>query len=154
MEFEDLDGLIGYINTSIEESLKDDVFEKVRETERRHIQKDVYEAYDPKVYERRKDKNFNESLASPENIQGELLDKTTLVVSNETEPNPFARDGATTDKNLPEVIEYGRGYDYPGKGAYSDPRPFTKNTVDELRETKAHVLAIKEGLVKRGIDVK
>jgi hypothetical protein len=85
------------------------------------------------------------------------IDDLTIFVTNETKPNPFARDGATTKKNLPELIEYGHGYkgylyDYPGS-PYSEPRPFTANTIEDLEKHGQHIDALRKGLKKRGFTV-
>lgn len=154
------------IQSAIDKTLENEVFEEVKETELRHIKTDVYEVYEPVVYERRCE---NGGMGDHDNIV--ILDDDgnnsvtngNLSVVNVTLPNPYARDGATTNKDLPELIEYGNegyfdkypfssGYDYPGI-PYSLPRPFTKNTIDELQTTKAHIVALKKGLSSKGFKI-
>ena len=110
------------------------------------IQEKVYGVYNPEVYERR---YGNGGLMDEENIKGEVK-KGDLTVENKTPPNPEARDGATVDKNLIEVIETGIGYDYDNPGA----RPFIDATIQALRASGAIVNALKIGLEKQGIKVK
>lgn len=148
------------IRAAIKESLKNEVYRLVRDVERSHIETDVYGVYNPKVYISRGDDG---GLIADENIIKNDVDTNslTLIVSNITKPNPEARDKelVSTDKNLPELIEYGDGYngnvyDFVLEGAeYLEPRPFTKNTIEDLSETREHEQALKEGLIKRGIEV-
>ncbi len=59
-----------------------------------------------------------------------------------------------------ELIEFGQGYksmgyDFPHNGLrYMEPRPFTKKTIENLKSNKAHVEAMKNGLKKRGLNIK
>ncbi len=103
-----------------------------------------------------------EGLADPENIEikGGTAKGGRLVVINTTKPNPDGCiDGAkvTTGKNLPELVEFGQGYkfysyDFPGRGkGYMKPRPFTAKTIQRLKESKAHIVALKAGLKRQGV---
>lgn len=147
--------LIKTIEKKVRESLVDEVFDTVVDVEDKNIEK-VKKKYTPLVYEWR----TSGGLSDRSNI---VYDKNKikngmLSVINITEPNSYARDGATIDKNLPELIEYGHGYkgytyDYPGY-PYSLPRPFTENTIEDLKSSKDHVESLKRGLTKRGLKVK
>lgn len=166
MDYKNLDDLLDSVQSAINNTLENEVFEEVKETELRHIRTDVYEVYKPSIYERRYSR---EGMLDANNIV--ILDDNgnnsvtngNLSVVNVTPPNPYARDGATTSKDLPELIEYGdenyldkypfaTGYDYPGE-PYGLPRPFTANTIDELQTTKAHIVALKKGLLSKGFDI-
>jgi len=141
-------------NVVIPNSLANEVFETIKQTEQRHIQSDVYDAYpDPIVYERRKD---DSRLIADENIVPTLITNNILSVENKTKPSPNARDGASTDKNLPELIEFGNGYngntyDYQYDYPYMDSRPFTQNTIEELKNSHAATDALKAGLNRNGV---
>ena len=68
-------------------------------------------------------------------------------------------DQVTTGKNLPELVEFGDGYkfyhyDFPSRRRYMEPRPFTAKTIEHLKESRAHVNALKAGLRRQGINVK
>lgn len=159
------------IQSAINNTLENEVFEEVKETELRHIQTDVYGVYKPKDYFRR---GANTGMLDPNNIV--IMDESgnssvsngNLSVVNITPPKAYTPDGeASINKDLPELIEYGhedyldktptgRGYDYPfGKDtAFLEPRPFTENTIDELQTTKAHIVALKKGLSSKGFNIK
>ena len=159
-EFSKWSDLEKHLKKQIKDALASEVKSEVVETERRHIKKDVYEVYKPKMYKRRKD---NGGLLDEENIVGTMISDDTLQVTNETPANPYGipQEQVTTDKNLAMLIEYGDGgaggnnfYDFPSEddSSYMNPRPFTANTIEELSQTKAHVKAFKEGLKRNGIE--
>lgn len=105
------------------------------ETGKEHVQEDVYDAYDPKVYPRTG--QLKESWVTENTQDGIVLYNTR-------------RDG---DKYIPEVVETGIGYDYTGYGyAYESPRPFIKNTKKDLENSKVRD-ALKEDLKSLGINV-
>lgn len=146
-----------YLKAKINKSLQKEVFKKVKEVEQKNIDETVYDSYTPSVYMRR---DIQGGLIAGENIIGTVDSKTsTLSVINKTPANSEARDGATTDKNLSELIEFGHGYknygyDYGRESAFVYPRPFTQNTIEELEQKKQHIQAMKDGLKKQGLDAK
>lgn len=152
--FKTVTDLEKFLKAEISKTLKKDVFEQVKKVEQENIQDAVYDAYKPKVYKRRM---YEDGLIADSNIIPVVIDNETIAVVNVAEPNPYTPQGrASVDKNLPELVEYGHdnghgSYDYSNGGAYLKPRPFTANTIDELRETNSHVKAMKDGLNRKGI---
>lgn len=148
MTAKNLNELKKKLEVAVNEALKQEVTDAIRNEQIEQIQALVYGAYpEPKVYERR---YGNGGLMDGDNINGVVVNGR-LVVSNDTPPNPNARDGATTDKNLIEVIETGVGYDYsPNPGA----RPFINATVIALESSNAVGNALKSGLKRQGLKVK
>jgi len=137
----------------VSEALRDDCFKSVQKVEQQHIQSDVYDVYDPSVYDRRE---YNGGLIADDNIILTEVDNLTIEVVNITDPNPYARDGATTDKFLPELVEYGQGYNgysYDYRFEKMGVRPFIENTIEDLQQNKQHVDGLRKGLAKRGIQV-
>jgi hypothetical protein len=171
VEYKNLNDLMNGIQSAIDKTLENEVFEEVKETELRHIKTDVYGVYKPKEYVRR---YGSAGMLDPNNIviMDELgnnsVTKGNLSVVNITAPNSHTPDGETSiNKDLPELIEYGhddylnrypfvKGYDYAGgkNTTFLEPRPFTANTIDELQTTKAHIVALKNGLSAKGFNVK
>ena len=132
-----------YIKNVINTSLRTEVLDAVRKEEAKQVQSVVYDSYEPTEYERRDD------MKKDVNIIG-TVNGTVLHVENITPPNSKGNPPPTTDKDLAKVVETGVGYDYFSPGA----RPFTQATVDALSASGAHVQALKNGLVKAGIQVK
>ena len=149
------------LSAKIDDAMTKEVFEEVQDEEAATIYEEVYKVYTPRMYRRR---GAYGGLGDPYNIEilGGVAKGGRLVVVNMTEPNPGGCLGGgqvTTGKNLPELIEYGDGYksnyyDFPGKGKYMKPRPFTAKTIEHLQENKAHVKALRAGLRRQGINVK
>lgn len=149
------------IQAKIDDAMTHEVFEEVRDEEAATIFEVVYQAYTPKMYRRRGE---YEGMGDPYNIEikGGAAKGGVLVVVNTTEPNPggCVSNDVTTGKNLPELIEYGNGYkgysyDFPKRGAaYMKARPFTAKTIEHLKESNAHITALKNGLKRRGLDVR
>ncbi len=149
------------VKKNIDSVLSNEVFEAVKEEESAAIDSVVYGAYVPKKYRRR---GMGAGMADDSNIviKGGTASDGKLTVVNITEPNPGGcLDNArvTTDKNLPKLIEFGNGYDgnfydFPKGGSFTKPRPFTRTTVENLKNNKAHIIAMKNGLKKRGLNIK
>ena len=145
----------------IDNAMTKEVFEEVRDEEAATIYSEVYKVYTPRMYRRRGEYG---GLGDPYNIeiQGGVAKGGTMAVINVTEPNPggcISNDQVTTGKDLPALVEFGNGYkfyqyDFPGKGRYMEPRPFTAKTIEHLLESRAHVSALKAGLKRQGIKVK
>ena len=147
--------------SKIDNAMSKEVFEEVQDEESATSYSEVYKVYTPRMYRRRGEYG---GLGDPYNIemQGGAAKNGVLVVVNLTEPNPGGCPDAnqvTTGKNLPELVEYGDGYkfyhyDFPGRGRYMQPRPFTQKTIEHLEQSRAHINALKAGLKRQGIKVK
>lgn len=147
MAIKTLNGLKKKIEACVNKALREEVTDAIRKEEQEQIHENVYSEYTPQVYERR---YFAGGLIADENIVG-AVKAGQLTVVNVTPPNPNARDGATTDKNLVSVIETGVGYDYsPHPGS----RPFIQPTIDSLRASNKVEESLKQGLRKQGLTVK
>lgn len=146
---------------SVNDAMKNEVFEAVKAEESEAIITKVYNAYKPEYYDRR---GQYEGLGDPENIviDGSVTNGRMKII-NVTEPNPggcFDIDRVTVDKNLSELVEYGHGYsgykyDFLSKRkkAYLKARHFTSATVENLANSNAHVDALKSGLKRQGFHV-
>lgn len=135
-------------------SLKEDVGEKVKEIMLEHIETDVYNSYEPKTYSRRGDDG---GLSDPDNIVVQREYDGAVSIENVTVGREFyfqdreAIRSDNADSPLAPIIETGKGYDYWNK---SFPRPFVKNTVEEIVQDKIIENTLKEGLKKQGLEVK
>lgn len=164
MKIKNLKQLRKHIEKAISNSLENEVFEDVRETERRHVQTDVFNVYSPKEYIRREsDEWFYNSLGKAgigvkdeRNIVFDPIKNGVLKVENVAEFNPV-RAIRNHGPGLVTLIEYGHGargiyYDYPKYPEYLRPRPFIANTREEIKQTKSHVKAMKLGLRRNKIE--
>jgi len=149
--------LMEIVQKKIDSAQKNEVFEAVRDVYQDHVQSDVYNVYSPSAYVRRME---NGGLIADENIVGNvnnnILEVMDVAPLNKSE-------GAITYNSqtyLTKIIE--NGLAYTGNAVYlfdqdmsgepwATPRPFTKNTIDDLKQNKQHVEALKKGLKKRGI---
>lgn len=156
-EFKTFKELEDFIKVAIKNSLEKEVFETVREEEQRHIGKDVYSKYAPRMYKRRYDDG---GLIADENIVGKMISGDILQVTNDTLANHFGNppEQVTIEgKNLSELVEFGDGasgsYDFPTEdGEFLEPRPFTENTIEDLKNSNKHKIALQSGLKRQGID--
>lgn len=156
--FNSLSDLEKYIRGAIKNSLKNEVFETVRDVEQQHIDDDVYGVYKPAMYKRRK---TDRGLIADDSIKKTMIGDDTLQVTNIAKPNPigYPQSQVTTKgKNLAMLVEGGDGasgfYDFPSddEDAYMNPRPFTQNTIEELATTGKHIKALQDGLKRNKID--
>lgn len=163
MEFNSLTELEKYLNDKMADVLNHEVAEIVKDVEQRNIQDVVYEGYktsniggEPWVYQRRR-------------TNGGLQDKNNMIhhVTTNGQGVELSVENVTTGKNdtfrLDTLIEYGDGTDgkeYEFKenrdntaDQYLRGRPFTHETEDELMQTNEHVIAFKNGMKSRGINI-
>lgn len=136
--FKNLKELERYINEQAKKALQNGKHVKntVIETGKKHVDKDVYSVYTPKIYER--------SGLLKESWDVKNTDDGITVFNTRT-------DGK---KYIPETIEYGINYDYSGYGyAYEQPRPFIAETHKELKDSNILKEAMKKDLKDAGFDV-
>jgi hypothetical protein len=143
--------------------LVNEVTAVTKKVEQKNIQATVYDAYDPIVYERRMHQG---GLIDERNMEVKVIGSDTIEIKNTTPPNPKkfepkghsdVTEGTPLSGDLDKLVEGGHSsgglqYEYVVPGAaYLNPRPFTKNTINDLKENKQHVEAMKIGLKKQGL---
>lgn len=171
MKIKNLKELRKHIEKAISNSLENEVFEDVRETERRHVQTDVFDVYKPRVYHRREFYpeeyvSYGETgigVKDERNIIFDPVKNGVLKVENVAKFNPRYKT-KNHGPGLEILIEYGHGargiyYDCVRPDAprsswppYAYPRPFIANTREEIKQTKSHVKAMKLGLRRNKIE--
>ena len=152
----------GDLMKKINLAMEKEVLAAVRQHETAAVEKEVYDSYSPRLYYRRGPEQ--EGLGDPVNmeIKGGSVQDGVMRVVNTTEPNPQGvRDVGEVSpvKNLAGLVEYGDGYggdhyDFGRRLPYMKPRPFTERTRETMRESGAHIHALKNGLERRGLKVK
>lgn len=148
-----LEELMKQLQEKVSNSAKSDMKNDVVDVYKENITKHVYEAYDPIEYDRRY------SLLQDQNIKSDTeknKDGIALKIWNEAPYNP---EYGGTPADLPELIEYGDGYngnyyDYPFDSRYTRPRPYTEKTKENLEETGKHIESLKKSLRSKGLDVR
>lgn len=162
--FKNLKELEKHLNQKIKKAMENEVAEKVRDVQQQKIDKEVYAAYnivdgshqEPYKYERRRDDGGLRDRRNMVATVTESNGKIELSVENVAE----GKDQINID--LAGLIEYGAGrygyYQYPYNRddtawQFMQPRPFIRETRNELASTNQHVEALKKGLQKQGIDV-
>ena len=152
------------LQRKIDNALTADVFFEVAKKEAAVIRDIVYGAYDPAMYDRRGSNSGGIGDETNIEIVGGKAINGRLEVVNLTEPNPGGCPSGfcTTGKFLPALIEYGDGYkgyryDYYDPSnkhhTFGLPRPFTKKTIESLREGKEHVRGMRDGLTRQKVKV-
>lgn len=144
------------LRARIDYALLTDVAEVVTTVMLDHIERDVYDSYIPHEYVRRYD---NGGLMDISNINSSI-EGDTLVVENNTMANPYIfvqgkmikSDNA--GQELAPIIETGWGYDFGNWTYHGVARPFVYNTKEDLSDNKYHVIALRQGLKRQGIEVK
>jgi hypothetical protein len=151
-DFSDLKSLFKHIQSEATKSLKSNVAPVARQEMSETIQEVTFNQYDPSEYVRRELRG-EKGLSSIENIQVELVDDHTISIENVT-----TGDGDDYGQPIDEVIVSGNGYTWEGSRIYNARPPlerdFYADTADRLRQNGKHVDALKEGMIKRGLNVK
>lgn len=138
-----LNHLFHLMSKEIEKTLMDDVAKEVKKEEKKKIEREVYDKYEPTTYERKYDDG---GLSDLENMEAKIIKKNTLSIQN-------IRRDEENNRLVAPIVESGKGYTYDFK--YNGiSRPFTLKTAEELKKNGAHIRALKSGLIKRGFRVK
>lgn len=147
------------VQHTVNQIAMDEVLDAVKEVEQKHIYEDVYAVYKPIQYKRR---YCNNGLMTNDRIVGDL-NGNTLEVKNIAEPNTSINQtfyNPSHNTQFSEWIEFGETYNGNAKYLFNrdmsgepwaNPRPFTANTIEDLRQNKQHIEALKKGLKKRKI---
>ena len=139
MTFNNLDALLKYIQNDIQDVLKTDVADEVKNTMSQAVQTSVYDVYSPLRYTRRE---YNGGLIDPYNFESSVKGNTLTVTNNTPLDN-----GRTDTFDLDEIIVF-------GYGRQPAPRDFYGETARILDITGNHVYALKQGLKNKGYNVK
>lgn len=152
--YDNLEDLFSALEDDIEQVLKTDVANKAISVMKKHVKSDVYDKYDPNVYERKKDKG-----GLLDSVVSEDIDKNTISIENNrknTSEEQAIGDGYEDSRDIANIVETGKGYYWVGrdkKGRTNEtPRPFVANTSLDLDENGQHVNAMKNGLKKKGYE--
>lgn len=144
--FTSLSALTAYLQKQINETLLDEVSDTVKDEIESSISDVVFSAGEPVWYSRRSQYNGLNS--------GGLADKaemdTTLISDGTIEIVDNAKPSRPWGLRLDQAIEYG----YNQKQNWWDkPRPFIAESKENLKKSKAHIESMRDGLIKRGLDI-
>lgn len=155
--FDNIDDLFNHIIDDIQEVMEEDVLDTVSEVQSKNVEKEVYESYDPYLYERR---GRAGGLADPsQNIPLFTfgLNSINMFVKNTVK-------GKDQDIYLAPLVEHGHNngygsYQYPFNRnntaeQFLKPRPFISRSIEELKNTNEHIKSFKEGMNRKGYKFK
>lgn len=134
-----LNELFSRLEQDVNEILNEEVAEAVKEELSESVQTAVYDVYSPLYYKRRE---YDFGLIDQRNMKHEV-ENNTLTVTNETPLD----NGLNYPYSLTEIIVNGYG-NQPCK------RDFIEDCKERLEENGYHTKALKEGMRKRGYDIK
>lgn len=146
----------------IAEALEKTGEEVVERVAREHVDKDVYQAYDAKVYDATfelRDSIFTKS-ADIKNDTIEVVIKHDTNKINSYAPNQHysvidSYSPRDVSDWIPWIVHEGKTANIWGDGgAYLKPRPYMDNARDELEQSKEHVDDLVKRLKALGLNVK
>lgn len=132
----------------------------VKEKVQEHIQEDVYNKYNPKVYERTGELEDSVISTDPK-IKGDVIEvevKHDYDKINSYPPNQHysvVKDYEPKDVSewIPYLVAKGETYPLWGEDVYTKPRDYIENTKAELRESGEHIQKFIQYLVEEGLHV-
>jgi len=147
-QFTSLSQLEAYLQTKINATLLDEVSDAVRDEIESSISEIVFSAGDPVWYSRRSEGNGLNTggLADKSQMDATLVSNGVVSITDNAEPSLPWNNG----RSLAENIEY--GYNEMSNW-WDQPRPFISNAKENLQQTKSHVDSLRDGLIKRGLEV-
>ena len=141
MTFKNLNQLFARLEQDIQDTLREDVADCVKDEMQFEIDMNVYNAYSPLYYKRR---GYNGGLIAKENMESKV-EGNTLTVKDIAPLNKS--DSSNSNWELDEII-------VNGYGNQPFPRDFYFDTKERLEEHGYHTEALKKGMRKRGYDIK
>lgn len=149
--FNNLKDLEKYIKQKVKESSKE-LGKFVAEKTKEHIEKDVYESYQPSEYKRTFE--LKESIVSEEK---DINNGVEITIEHDESMlhHKSIVTGEDVGSQLPYWIHEGKVPNIFNHNDYTwmHPRPYMNNTVEEFKNSKEHVKKLKEELKKKGIRV-
>jgi hypothetical protein len=124
--------------------MNNEVATVIKEQISKSVEDVVYAAGEPMIYQRRN--LINGSLGDP-SVMNHTIEGNTLIVTDDADYN--SQYDIAGNKTLAYNIEKGYG---DRDEWWKMPRPFIKNTMSELIANKRHVIAMKKGLRRYGLD--
>ncbi len=148
--------LEGFLRRMIQDSLENEVAEKVKDEQIKQADEVVYAAYSPKEYDRRGSSS------------GGLKSRDSIVSNTSREKNQIilrVRNVATgaddmSGRGIAGLVEYGQGGGYgrytwtppnDRDASYLQPRPFIEGTRLSIANNRYHVKYLQKGLAARGV---
>lgn len=136
-DYRSVTALFNYLQRQVNNSMETDVAEVVVDVVKQHVEIDVYNAYEPKDYQR--------EFQLLNNVKSQVISEGTIEI------NDIRTDG---DKNVTQIVEYGKGYTWRGNlDERIGPRPFIENSRMDIIQNKTHVNALKQSLTNKGLQV-
>lgn len=147
--YEDFASLLGELQYDLID-VSYEVAEEIKEIEKEVIEEVVYNAYEPRFYERRQEKG---GLSDKANMQEEIdltKDGLSISVKNVTKGNSeYSKTEGYTDGCISDIIEDGKGYGYD-LDDYIGARPFQEVTQEHVDGTDRVDNVIDKMLNKKG----
>ena len=125
--YDDIEELYADLLNEIKNTVADEIAKEMKKIEQKVIDRNVYSAFNPKVYERRKDGG---GLRSESNMVADIStdsDGVTIEVKNMTTGNERYNDYCAGE--IQPLIESGS---YTWNGTMPPPRPFIDDTQKEV----------------------
>ena len=127
------------------DAMDKEVSTAIKEQISKSVEDVVYSAGEPAVYQRRN--LINGSLGDP-SVMNHTIEGNTLVVTDDADYN--SSYDIAGGKPLAYNIEKGYG---DKDEWWKESRPFMKDAISKLVANKRHVIAMKNGLRRSGLDV-
>lgn len=139
MKFNNLNDLFKKIENDIQDTMINEVAENVKDEMIDAVQTSVYSVYDPVEYNRR---YGNGGLGASENIKVDEIDNGIML------KDIAPLDNGRTDYALDDIIVN------RGVLGYPQGRDFYSETIEQMENNGRCIKALKDGLKKRGYEVK
>lgn len=157
--FKELEQLL---KIKVAEALEQTGKKVVERVAREHVDSDVYQAYDAKVYEASfelRDSIFAKSADIKNNtIEVVIKHNTDKIYSNSPNQHYSVVDSYNpkdVSDWIPWIVHEGKTANiWRDDGAYLRPRPYMDNAREELEQSKEHVASLISELKKLGLNAK
>lgn len=154
-KFKNLNELISYVKKQANSVLLNEVAESVKQNISETVIQETYTAYESDAIQPYERRGLDGGLADTSNMVVKKINETTILIRNLTPGN--SRYSLHTNGPIDKIIVYGTGYQWDRSKIYRlqpFPRDFYAGTKARLEKNKNHIIAFKNGLKKRGLNIK
>lgn len=149
--FTSLSQLEAYLQTKINDALNKEVAEQIKSEIQTAVSEKIYQSGTPIIYDRRGGNQYGGmgnslgtgSLGDPNEMHHTVNSGILEVVDEAKSKMPWERD-------LSEAIITGYG---SGNEWFNEPRDFLETARENMKESKSHVIVLKEALISRNLEV-
>lgn len=158
-DFDDVNKLFAHLKNSLEDSLENDVADEMEYEAKFQIELDIYDAYQPTVYQRTyqlRDSITSKLNKNDKSLSLNIFHDATKIIASGLNQHKSIVNGDDVSSAIPEIVTGGKapnifnGSNYP----WMHNRDYFKNLEERVKTENLLEKYLNKALNTRGIDTK